>query len=110
MMNVKELREIKNKLLKDYTTIKKLCIIYELDESTPFKQLTEIEQSFIIDLLYNYYMDSEQIELEHLLQNFINWLHFNFKSQENILHQLKDMIQYSFLELNDLIDNIYNEF
>ena len=107
-MNIKELRETKNELLKkDYNSISLLQIIYELDDTTPIEELTEKEQEQIIYGIYNYYMESDGLTLGEILHNFIDWVRYNANLMKaSKLETLKGIASFDAIVFKNCIDDL----
>lgn len=107
-MNIKELRETKNKLLKkDYNSISLLQIIYELDDTTPIEELTEKEQEQIIYGIYDYYIESDGLTLGEILHNFIDWVRYNANLMKaSKLETLKSIASFDAIVFKNCINDL----
>ena len=105
-MNIKELRETKNELLKkDYNSISLLQIIYELDDTTPIEELTEKEQEQIIYGIYDYYIESDGLTLGEILHNFIDWAKYG-DNQSTDLERLKSLASFDAIVFEHCINDL----
>lgn len=105
-MNIKELRETKNELLKkDYNSISLLQIIYELDDTTPIEELTEEEQERIIYRIYDYYIESDGLTLGEILHNFIDWVKYG-DNQSTDLERLKSLASFDAIVFEHCINDL----
>lgn len=99
-MNISEIRSLKNELLKkDYNIITLLQIIYELDDTTPFEELTEQEQEKIIQGLYNYYLEND-VTLGEMLQKLIEYVRtYKEEQKKGVLAKLAELksIEFDFV-------------
>ncbi len=91
-MNIKELREEKQKLLKDdYTGVTKLLIIYELDDTINFESLPDEKQEKLLFNIYDYYMcNNYGLAVNDIINNVIAIINWN---GERIEPDIKKRIQ-----------------